>query len=353
MPTPAERPTEPAERLAQSGQLRAAAAAYRAAIYQSAGGPAAPGAAHLGLGDILYEWNDLAGAGAHWHSARDAAEAQEARELLAAALLRLARLAQAGGRPEAAAAMAREAERVVGPMAPTGYLAALRTGLALDRGAAEAKAAAMDWLATQAGYRAGDEVCSLEGQTVALVHGRALLAARGAAVAEGYLNQLIARFDEGAPCQALIAGYALLAIARQLRGDAAGGLLALVQALMLGELQGYARTFLDLGPALGVLLAQVRGDWQPYAARLLQQAQAGPGAAVLPGGRPAAPTTLTSRELEVLRLAGAGHGNSEIAAALGLGLGTVKQHLARAYRKLGVRRRAEAAERARALGWLE
>jgi LuxR family maltose regulon positive regulatory protein len=338
--------------LAESGQLRAAAAAYRAAIYQAAGTTAAPAAAHLGLGDILYEWNDLAGAGAHWHAARDAAAAQQAPELLATALLRLARMAQTDGRLDAAVGMAREAEQVAGPVAPGSTLAALQTGLALERGAAEASAAAAQWLAEHARYLTGNEACSPAGQTVALVHGRALLAAHGPAAAETYLNQLIPQLDEGTPCPALIASYAHLALARQLRGDEAGGLLALVQALMLGEMEGYARTFLDLGPPLRALLAEVRGDWQPYAARLLQ-AGARPRSLVRPAGRATAPAPLTPRELEVLRQAAAGHGNREIAAGLGLGLGTVKQHLARAYRKLGVRRRAEAAERARALGWLE
>jgi LuxR family maltose regulon positive regulatory protein len=344
--------TAPAERLAEIGQLRAAAAAYRAAIYQSAGAAPAPAAAHLGLGDILYEWNDLAGASAHWHSARDAAEAQPAPELLAAALLRLARLAQAEGRTDAATAMARKAEQAAGLGAPASTLAALHTGLALERGAAAAAAAAAGWLAEQAGAMTGNEACSPEGQAVALVHGRALLAARGPADAEAYLTQLITQLDEGTPCPALVAGYALLALARQLRGDEAGGLLALVQALMLGELEGYARTFLDLGPPLQALLGKVRGDWQPYAGRLLQQAEAGPHRGGLPEGKSTAPAPLTPRELEVLRLAAAGNGNREIAAELGLGLGTVKQHLARTFRKLGVRRRADAAERARALGWM-
>jgi LuxR family maltose regulon positive regulatory protein len=345
-------PTAPAERLAESGQLRAAAAAYRAAIYQSAGATAAPARAHLGLGDILYEWNDLAGARAHWHSARDAAVAQQAPELLAAALLRLARMAQAEGQREAAAEMAQQAEEAAGPAAPASYLAALHAGLALERGREEAAAAAGNWLARHAAHMTGDEACSPAGQTVALVHGRALLAARGPAEAEGYLSQLLPQLDAGEPCPALIGGYALLALARQLRGDEAGALLALVQALMLGELEGYARTFLDLGPPLRALLALVRGDWQPYAARLLQQAEAGPRAPAADGRHPA-PAALTPRELEVLRLAAAGHFNREIAEGLGLGLGTVKQHLARAYRKLGVRRRAEAVRRAQALGWME
>jgi len=54
---------------------------------------------------------------------------------------------------------------------------------------------------------------------------------------------------------------------------------------------------------------------------------------------------LSAREAEVLELALQGLANKEIAAALGLAVGTVRTHLERAYRKLGVSGRVEAAWR--------
>jgi DNA-binding CsgD family transcriptional regulator len=52
---------------------------------------------------------------------------------------------------------------------------------------------------------------------------------------------------------------------------------------------------------------------------------------------------LTTREVEVLRLLGEGRTNAEIAARLFISPKTVEHHVARIYRKLGVRRRSEAA----------
>jgi DNA-binding NarL/FixJ family response regulator len=51
---------------------------------------------------------------------------------------------------------------------------------------------------------------------------------------------------------------------------------------------------------------------------------------------------LTARQLQVLRLVAEGLGTREIAQRLGLGLGTVKQHLAAAYARLGARSRLQA-----------
>lgn len=52
--------------------------------------------------------------------------------------------------------------------------------------------------------------------------------------------------------------------------------------------------------------------------------------------------TLSDREREVVRLVQRGLTNPEIAEALGISLATVKTHLARSFRKLGARSRAEA-----------
>ncbi|PNE39788.1 MerR family transcriptional regulator [Streptomyces noursei] len=61
---------------------------------------------------------------------------------------------------------------------------------------------------------------------------------------------------------------------------------------------------------------------------------------------------LTDREREVLRAAADGSTNAEIAAALHLSQGTVRNYLSLAIQKTGARNRAEAVRTARDKGWL-
>ncbi|MFJ4902306.1 response regulator [Streptomyces sp. NPDC088727] len=61
---------------------------------------------------------------------------------------------------------------------------------------------------------------------------------------------------------------------------------------------------------------------------------------------------LTDREREVLRAAGDGSTNAEIAAVLHLSQGTVRNYLSTTIQKLAARNRAEAVRTAREKGWL-
>jgi DNA-binding NarL/FixJ family response regulator len=71
-----------------------------------------------------------------------------------------------------------------------------------------------------------------------------------------------------------------------------------------------------------------------------------------PVAAPAGPSTLTSRELDVLRLIADGVGNAEIAEQLHLGLGTVKGHVRDILEKLSASDRAHAAATALRRGLL-
>lgn len=66
----------------------------------------------------------------------------------------------------------------------------------------------------------------------------------------------------------------------------------------------------------------------------------------------AEPDPLTHRERQVLRRAETGATTDQIAQALALSEGTVRNYLSSAIGKLGARNRAEAAGRARDKGWL-
>jgi two-component system response regulator DesR len=76
----------------------------------------------------------------------------------------------------------------------------------------------------------------------------------------------------------------------------------------------------------------------------------GSGGTVFSPSPEAAPSLLTDREREVLTLMSEGATNREIASRLYLSPHTVKEHTSAIYRKLDVRNRAEAAQRAQRLG---
>ena len=87
----------------------------------------------------------------------------------------------------------------------------------------------------------------------------------------------------------------------------------------------------------------------PEVAAALEAITRGDGAA---GGRRELPPTLTSRELAVLELLSQGATNPEIAAALFISTSTAGVHVSNILRKLGARRRVDAAGLAHQLGLL-
>ena len=78
----------------------------------------------------------------------------------------------------------------------------------------------------------------------------------------------------------------------------------------------------------------------------------GRGLTVFPPQEPPKGPALSEREREVLELIASGATNREIAGTLFLSPHTVKEHTSSLYRKLEVRNRAEAVQRAQRLGLL-
>ena len=90
-------------------------------------------------------------------------------------------------------------------------------------------------------------------------------------------------------------------------------------------------------------------DWP--ASRIGEAVRAvGRGDTVFEAGTPAPPAILSAREQEVLDLIAGGATNNEIAERLHLSPWTVKEYTGGVYRKLSVRNRAEAVQRAQRLG---
>jgi len=114
---------------------------------------------------------------------------------------------------------------------------------------------------------------------------------------------------------------------------------------------GYLRRALDAG-ASGYLLKDAPSSQLADAIRRVHQG----GRAIDPELAAEAWTAdvdpLTDRERQVLRLAADGRTSGEVAEALSLSEGTVRNYLSEAISKLGARNRVDAARIARAKGWL-
>jgi two-component system response regulator DesR len=128
------------------------------------------------------------------------------------------------------------------------------------------------------------------------------------------------------------------------------GLTTRVVILTTFARSGYLRRALDAGVG-GYLLKDAPSATLADAIRTVHQG----GRAVDPALATEAwaePDPLTDRERQVLRLAGDGLSNADIASRVHLSEGTVRNYLSEAMRKLGVTNRTAAARLARDRGWL-
>jgi DNA-binding NarL/FixJ family response regulator len=117
---------------------------------------------------------------------------------------------------------------------------------------------------------------------------------------------------------------------------------------------GYLLKDVSSARLVEAVLAAARGEsvLQPsVAAKVVARFAQLPDAAPQPRPQPLV-VPLSERELEVLRLLAGGRSNREIAGALFLAEGTVKNHVTNVLAKLGARDRTQAALRARALDLL-
>ena len=150
----------------------------------------------------------------------------------------------------------------------------------------------------------------------------------------------------------LTEAFLLEAIARDALGDPAAAGRALERALDLAEPDGALLTFL-IHPARDLLERQAKQARQRTAhpALIAQILDSLAGSSPAPSDRPRPPAeALSGRELRVLRYLPTHLSAPEIASALAVSTSTVKTHLRNLYGKLGAHSRAEAVERARALG---
>lgn len=303
---------------------------------------------HLRLGELSYEWNELAAARDHLSRGLERTElGGDVRALIAGCVL-MTRLELTEGDLETAASSLERARPLV-EQSPfpdwTSRFERCRLELWLAQNRVRA---ATDWV--EARLRDGTEERRPDGESAQLGAVRVLLLKADPSARERarrLLDRLLRAAESEGRTGVEIEARALRAIADRQGGDVPSALAQLERALRLAEPEGYVRLFADLGLPMARLLqeARSRGVMPDYVATLL--AASGPAAAA--ANASGLPEPLSPREQEVLRLLAAGLTNREIAGALSISPETVKKHTAAILGKLGASNRTEAAAMAREL----
>jgi LuxR family maltose regulon positive regulatory protein len=328
---------------------------------------------HLGLADLLREWNDLDAARHHLTEATRLASRWGRVDLQMSGALIDARITAARGDLEGALALVQEAKRhVPAHQAAWGLdiLEAFEAQLWVAQGHLSAAGRWLQRLMPEAAvprlrprisfYIFAYEHCAIAPVQVLLAQGRAAGDPAPLRRALALLERQSEETERAGLAWRHIKALALQALAHQDLGQGEKALGRLEQALRLAEPEGYVRLFVDEGAPMAALLAHLptardRRQAAPeravlaYARRLL--AALAPSRPTERAARPAASLLdpLSEREVEVLRLIVAGLSNRAIAARLYLAVSTVKWYVNTIFSKLDVASRAEAIARARAL----
>lgn len=338
---------------AAQGRLRDAAKIYEHGL-QLAKEAAHAGAAetdelYLGLSELHREWNDLASATNHLEMVRQTAEHAAYKGNRLRWRTAMARVCEARGDLDGALELLNDAEQDDrrDPIPRARPVPAIKARIRVAQGRIDD---ATDWL-REAKVSVDDDLGFLrEFEHITLAR---ILIARSATDVVPFLERLRVAAQSGGRTPSVIEILVLHALAQHSLGNLRGALDVLSQALSLAEPEEYLRVFLDEGDRMRELLkhAIARGLAGEYARRVLVAFDA-PKQTVAPAASSAAPglvQSLTTRELEILRLIAAGLRNQEIADHLSISAATVKRHIANAYGKLGVTHRTEALARAKEL----
>jgi LuxR family maltose regulon positive regulatory protein len=348
---------------AERGRLRAAEDELRRALgfvrEQGVELLPAAGLAHVGMGIILYERDDLDEA--EQELTRGVELAERIREVsnLVRGYVTLSRVKRARGDEEDALRLARAAERVArdagaSPEISIAVSWMVRLRLALGD---LAGAVALERESAQDADPPSDASRVLDRLTSAR-----LLHARGRhGDALELLEALRVPTEAAGRTDRVIEILVLQTLALWARNEKESAVGILARALALAEPEGYVRTFADEETATGDLLSaalEVRRRGRPVAADQVSAPYLAGLQAALARGRagPEAdgrlPELPSEREMEVLALVAAGKSNTDIAEKLFVSTSTVKTHINNLYRKLGTRSRTQAVARAREMNLL-
>ncbi len=338
------------------GHLHQAAKTYRQAIQLGAewgGGQPLPGAgrAHVGLAQVLYEWNDLDGAAHDLRQGIYLGEQCGEQEVVLEAYLTLARLQQAQGQANAAIEALERAVALPArdsKLLDTGHVPSWQARISLAQGDLNAASRRADSLVSELSL---PDVPDFRFEVPYLTLVRVWIAQDkrpsdgSLEEATGLLERLLQAAEAEGRVGRVIEILVLCALAFQAQNNVAQAITSLEHALSLAEPEGYVRVFVDEGSAMKKLLRQAMSrDIAPdYLPKLLSTFDVS-----YKTYTPTQPLTdpLSERELEVLRLLTTHLSSTEIAQELVIAVSTARTHIKSIYSKLGVHSRTQAVARA-------
>ena len=329
------------------------------ALSQKSGSQPMLGVGRYHLGAVLYQQNCLADAEAQFASV-NAQPYVYYREHYTYCAIGLALTYQAQNRPDEAQVVA---DRVLGLMLQTSnttllpVVEALQAELALRQGRLSA---AIQWAKRQPElpplvpmFRPYEPIFTLI--KIWLKQNTQTSRRRAAALTTQLIDYLRSTHNP----RWLIDAIALQALQWANKGDEAAALMSLEEAVKLAQPGRVIRAFVDLGPEMAALLAQLRltdPETQGFVQRVLAgiyPAVKAPAAGNGNNDNGQLTEPLTQRELEVLTLLMQHLVDQEIARELYLSLNTVRTHKKHIYSKLNVHNRRQAVRKAMELRLVE
>jgi LuxR family maltose regulon positive regulatory protein len=304
------------------------------------------GMLHVGLGELAYEMDDLAGAEKHLRRGIDmTATGMQYANAWGHVLLAQTRLAMGCTDqlldPERELALAKYSGRFVVDLPP---LSAAIARLWLGQGRLDAL---LQWRDDAGLPQDGALAAGREAEYLALA--RCLVAAGEADAALDLVRRLLPGAEQGQRLTVVIEIRIVQALALQAQKASGEALLVLQQGLDLAKNTGLVRLFVDAGAPLADLLKKLaRGaDYTSNALALL--ARFGAGSAEQEPEAPFA-QLFSKKEKQVVSFVVKGESNQKIAESLFISPNTLHSHMKNIYAKLGVNSRLQAIDQLRKLG---
>ncbi len=302
--------------------------------------------AHIELGALLYEWNDLESAALHLKTGIEQSQRTGNLLIQSDGLRTLAIVQLASGETNAALATIQEADRLA-ESSQVSLLTRMRNAAChVQLALAQNDLAGAEFWAEQAAEAA--DTCLLYPPRLELTPARLLLAQNKRTQAAEKLAVLYDSASQAGWGSTVIEVRTLQALAAP---NPANALLFLKDAVAKARPEGFIRTFVDKGLPVQVLLEQLKLQAPEVKGYILTILSAFGKTHKLAASQPLV-EPLSERELDVLRLVAVGMSNAEIAERLVVGLGTVKTHVHSILDKLGVSSRTQAVAQARELSLL-